>query len=131
MKLHQYQAKQIFKENGILIPDGQVVRTTNPAASAAFAIGGKVVVKAQIHAGGPGKAGGIKGVDTPEAESAAKEMLARNIVTLKTGPDGLPVEPLLIEEAIDISKEIYLEMVIDGISKGVVVIASESGETKK
>ena len=128
MKLHEYQAKQIFKENGIPIPNGQVVKTASAAATAAFAIGGKVVVKAQVHAGGRGKAGGIKVVDTPgAAESAAKEMLGSNIVTFQTGPDGVPVETLLIEEAIDIYKEIYLGMVIDGASKGVVVIASESG----
>ena len=128
MKLHEYQAKQIFSDHGIPIPNSKVVKTASEAAAAAFEIGGQVVVKAQVHAGGRGKAGGIKVVDTPgEAESAAKEMLGRNLVTFQTGPDGVPVETLLIEEAIDISKEIYLGMVIDGASKGVVVIASESG----
>ena len=128
MKLHEYQAKKIFADYGIPIPKGKVVRTQSEAATATFEIGGSVVIKAQVHAGGRGKAGGIKVVNTPgAAESAAAEMLGKNLVTFQTNEDGVPVETLLVEEAIDISKEIYLGMVIDGQSKGIVVIASESG----
>ena len=128
MKLHEYQTKQIFKKAGIPVPEGHIARTASEAATAAFDIGGKVVVKAQVHAGGRGKGGGIKIVDSPgAAESAAKEMLGSHLVTFQTGPDGVPVGTLLIEEALSIIKEIYLGMVIDGASKGVVIIASESG----
>ena len=128
MKLHEYQTKQILKKAGIPVPEGHIAKTTSEAATAAFDIGGKVVVKAQVHAGGRGKGGGIKIVDSPgAAESAAKEMLGSHLVTFQTGPDGVPVGTLLIEEALSITKEIYLGMVIDGASKGVVIIASEAG----
>ena len=128
MKLHEYQTKQILKKAGIPVPEGNIAKTTSEAATAAFDIGGKVVVKAQVHAGGRGKGGGIKIVDSPgAAESTAKEMLGSHLVTFQTGPDGVPVGTLLIEEALSITKEIYLGMVIDGASKGVVIIASESG----
>lgn len=128
MKLHEYQTKQILKKAGIPVPEGHIAKTTSEAATAAFDIGGKVVVKAQVHAGGRGKGGGIKIVDSPgAAESTAKEMLGSHLVTFQTGPDGVPVGTLLIEEALSITKEIYLGMVIDGASKGVVIIASESG----
>ena len=128
MKLHEYQTKQIFKKAGIPVPEGHIAKTTSEAATAAFDIGGKVVVKAQVHAGGRGKGGGIKIVDSPgAAESTAKEMLGSHLVTFQTGPDGVPVGTLLIEEALSITKEIYLGMVIDGASKGVVIIASEAG----
>ncbi|MBI51118.1 MAG: ADP-forming succinate--CoA ligase subunit beta [Chloroflexi bacterium] len=128
MKLHEYQTKQILKKAGIPVPEGHIAKTTSEAATAAFDIGGKVVVKAQVHAGGRGKGGGIKIVDSPgAAESTAKEMLGSHLVTFQTGPDGVPVGTLLIEEALSITKEIYLGMVIDGASKGVVIIASEAG----
>ena len=128
MKLHEYQTKQILKKAGIPVPEGHIAKTTSEAATAAFDIGGKVVVKAQVHAGGRGKGGGIKIVDSPgAAESTAKELLGSHLVTFQTGPDGVPVGTLLIEEALSITKEIYLGMVIDGASKGVVIIASEAG----
>ena len=128
MKLHEYQAKDIFSKYGIPIPKGKVATTSSQAATAAFDIGEPVVVKAQVHAGGRGKAGGVKLVKTPgEAESFANEILQSNLVTYQTGPEGVPVNSLLIEEAINISEEFYLGMVIDGSSKGVVAIASKEG----
>jgi succinyl-CoA synthetase beta subunit len=91
-------------------------------------LGRKVVVKAQVHAGGRGKAGGIKVVSTPqEAEEAAKALLGTTLVTFQTGPEGAPVNSVLVEEAIDVKRELYLGLVIDGAAQGVVVMASAAG----
>ncbi|MQG22826.1 MAG: ADP-forming succinate--CoA ligase subunit beta [SAR202 cluster bacterium] len=128
MKLHEYQAKDIFLKYGIPVPKGQVATTSSQAATATFDIGEPVVVKAQVHAGGRGKAGGVKLVKSPgEAESFASNLLKSNLVTYQTGPEGVPVNSVLVEEAINISEEFYLGMVIDGSSKGVVAIASKEG----
>ena len=128
MKLHEFQSKEILSKYGIPVPQGKVARTPSQAASAAFDLGGTIVVKAQIHAGGRGNAGGIKVVQTPgAAEQAAAAMLGKNLTTFQTGPEGVPVENVLIEEGIEISEELYLGMVIDGSTKGIVVIASKSG----
>ena len=128
MKLHEYQAKDIFLKYGIPVPKGQVATTSSQAATATFDIGEPVVVKAQVHAGGRGKAGGVKLVKSPgEAESFASNLLKSNLVTYQTGPEGVPVNSDLVEEAINISEEFYLGMVIDGSSKGVVAIASKEG----
>ena len=128
MKLHEYQAKDIFLKYGIPVPKGKVATTSSQAATATFDIGEPVVVKAQVHAGGRGKAGGVKLVKSPgEAESFASNLLKSNLVTYQTGPEGVPVNSVLIEEAINISEEFYLGMVIDGSSKGVVAIASKEG----
>ncbi|MBS19791.1 MAG: ADP-forming succinate--CoA ligase subunit beta [Chloroflexi bacterium] len=128
MKLHEYQAKDIFLKYGIPVPKGQVATTSSQAATATFDIGEPVVVKAQVHAGGRGKAGGVKLVKSPgEAESFTSDLLKSNLVTYQTGPEGVPVNNVLVEEAINISEEFYLGMVIDGSSKGVVVIASKEG----
>ena len=128
MKLHEYQAKDIFLKYGIPVPKGQVATTSSQAATATFDIGEPVVVKAQVHAGGRGKAGGVKLVKSPgEAESFASSLLKSNLVTYQTGPEGVPVNNVLVEEAINISEEFYLGMVIDGSSKGVVAIASKEG----
>ena len=128
MKLHEYQTKDIFLKYGIPVPKGQVATTSSQAATATFDIGEPVVVKAQVHAGGRGKAGGVKLVKSPgEAESFASTLLKSNLVTYQTGPEGVPVNNVLVEEAINISEEFYLGMVIDGSSKGVVVIASKEG----
>jgi len=128
MKLHEFQSKEILSKYGIPVPQGKVARTPSQAASAAFDLGGTIVVKAQIHAGGRGNAGGIKVVQTPgAAEQAAAAMLGKNLTTFQTGPEGVPVKNVLIEEGIEISEELYLGMVIDGSTKGVVVIASKSG----
>tara|TARA_B100001750_G_scaffold47066_1_gene35221 strand:- start:1572 stop:2729 length:1158 start_codon:yes stop_codon:yes gene_type:complete len=128
MKLHEFQSKEILSEYGIPVPLGKVARTPSQAATAAFDLGGTVVVKAQVHAGGRGNAGGIKVVKTPgAAEEAAAAMLGSNLITFQTGPEGVPIENVLIEEGIEIAEELYLGMVIDGSTKGVVVIASKSG----
>jgi len=128
MKLHEFQSKEILSKYGIPVPQGKVARTPSQAATAAFDLGGTIVVKAQVHAGGRGNAGGIKVVQTPgAAEQAAAAMLGKNLTTFQTGPEGVPVENVLIEESIEIEEELYLGLVIDGSTKGVVVIASKSG----
>ena len=128
MKLHEYQAKEILAKYGVPIPKSRLARTGSQAATAAFEMGGAVVVKAQVHAGGRGKGGGVKIVESPgAAEQAAEKMIGTNLVTFQTGPEGVPVNSVLIEEGIEIENELYLGMVIDGASKGVVVIASEAG----
>ena len=128
MKLHEYQAKEILGKYGVPTPKSRLARTGSQAATAAFEIGGTVVVKAQVHAGGRGKGGGVKIVESPgAAEQAAEKMIGTNLVTFQTGPEGVPVYSVLIEECIEIENELYLGMVIDGASKGVVVIASEAG----
>ena len=128
MKLHEYQAKEILGKYGVPTPKSKLAKTGSQAATAAFEMGGTVVVKAQVHAGGRGKGGGIKIVESPgAAKQAAEEMIGSNLVTFQTGPEGVPVNSVLIEEGIQIENELYLGMVIDGASKGVVVIASEAG----
>ncbi|MQG66964.1 MAG: ADP-forming succinate--CoA ligase subunit beta [SAR202 cluster bacterium] len=128
MKLHEYQAKEILGKYGVPTPKSKLAKTGNQAATAAFEMGGTVVVKAQVHAGGRGKGGGVKIVESPgAAKQAAEEMIGSNLVTFQTGPEGVPVNSVLIEEGIEIENELYLGMVIDGASKGVVVIASEAG----
>ena len=128
MKLHEFQAKEILSKYGVPIPKGTIARTPSQAAAAAFEMGGTVVVKAQVHAGGRGKSGGIRVVGSPgSAEQAASEMLGTNLITFQTGPQGVPVESVLIEEGLEIEKELYLGMVIDGATKGVVAIASAEG----
>ena len=128
MKLHEFQAKEIFSKYGVPIPKGTIARTPSQAAAAAFDMGGTIVVKAQVHAGGRGKAGGIRIVNSPgSAEQAASEILGTNLVTFQTGSNGVPVESVLIEEGLEIEKELYLGMVIDGATRGVVAIASAEG----
>ena len=128
MKLHEFQSKEILSEYGIPVPRGKVARTPSQAATAAFDLGGTTVVKAQVHAGGRGNAGGIKVVNTPgAAEEAAASMLGTNLITHQTGPEGVPVQNVLIEEGLEVAEELYLGLVIDGSTKGVVVIASKSG----
>ena len=128
MKLHEFQSKEILSEYGIPVPRGKVARTPSQAATAAFDLGGTIVVKAQVHAGGRGNAGGIKVVNTPgAAEEAAASMLGTNLITHQTGPEGVPVQNVLIEEGLEVAEELYLGFVIDGSTKGVVVIASKSG----
>ncbi len=128
MKIHEYQAKKILSECGIPIPVGTIVSSPEDAATAVEDLGGKAVIKAQVHAGGRGKAGGVKVVSSPkEARDLAKSLLGNNLVTFQTGPEGVPVNNLLIEELVDIETELYLGMVIDGSEKGVVAIASEAG----
>src|SRR3989449_8339384 len=128
MKIHEYQAKQILARYGVRIPRGEVVYTKEEAREIADRIGGTVVVKAQIHAGGRGKAGGVKLAKTSdEAAEIAGRMLGMNLVTAQTGPEGRQVQKVLIEEGLDIRKELYLGIVIDRQTGKPVFMASASG----
>ena len=128
MKVHEYQAKAILKEFGVPVPEGSVATSANEARAAATGFGGRAVVKAQVHAGGRGKAGGVKVVSSAEeAASFADGLLGTNLVTGQTGPDGVPVGAVLVEEVVDIAKELYLSVTVDGGAKSPVVIASEAG----
>ena len=127
MKLHEYQAKELLARYGVPTPEGRVARTADEAAAAAEALGGKVVVKAQVHAGGRGKAGGIKLANSPdEARAAAEELLGTRLVTIQS-PQGQPIDAVLIEEQIDIARELYLGAVIDNSAGMPVMIASAAG----
>ena|SRR5438128_3239136 len=128
MKIHEYQAKQILARYGVRIPRGEVAYTREEAREAAQKIGGTVVVKAQIHAGGRGKGGGVKLARTvDEAEQIAGRMIGMNLVTAQTGPEGRQVQKVLIEEGLDIRKELYLGIVIDRQTGKPVFMASASG----
>ena len=128
MKVHEYQAKEIIARHGVSVPDGRVASTPKEAAEAAAELGDRLVVKAQVHAGGRGRAGGIKVVGSPEeAGEAAASMLGTNLVTFQTGPEGVPVRSVLVERAVETARELYVGIVVDGAAEGVVVIASEAG----
>ena len=128
MKVHEHQAKKILDQHRIPVPRGRVAAAAKEAAQIAEELGGRVVVKAQVHAGGRGKAGGIKVASSPEeAGQAAQAMLGTRLVTLQTGPDGIPVNHVLVEEAVNGGNELYLGMLVDGAAKAVVVIASGVG----
>lgn len=128
MKIHEYQAKRILAQYGIPVPNCGVATTPQEAADLVRELGGRGVVKAQVHAGGRGKAGGVKLTASPEEAAAfAESILGGNLVTFQTGAEGVPVRRLLVEEIIDVAKELYLGMVIDGAAEGVVAIASEAG----
>ncbi len=128
MKIHEYQAKQILAQYGVMIPRGDVAETPSQVREIAAKIGGKVVLKAQVHAGGRGKAGGIRVASSPEeAEKLAQEMIGMKLVTYQTGPEGRVVRRLLVEEALDVARELYLGMVIDRSREAVVVMASPEG----
>ena len=128
MKVHEYQAKALMAKYGIPVPKGGVAATPVEAKKVAADLGGKVVVKAQVHAGGRGKAGGVKVVSSPdEAAEFTKSILGTRLVTFQTGPEGVPVGSVLVEETMDIAKELYLAMLIDTTERRTVVIASEAG----
>ena len=128
MKIHEYQAKAVLSEFGIPVPKGVAAATPQEAAAAAAEMGERSVVKAQVHAGGRGLAGGVKVVGSPdEAAAAAEALLGSRLVTHQTGPEGVPVNRVLIEEATQTAKEYYLAIVIDSGSRGPVVMASEAG----
>ncbi len=129
MNLHEFQAKHLFAEYGLQVPDGQMVTTLGEARDAARALGGECwVVKAQVHAGGRGKGGGVTLVSSEaELETAVKAMLGMNLVTHQTGPKGLPVDKLLIEATCDIARELYLGALIDRACNRVVFMASSEG----
>ena len=128
MKIHEYQAKALLAEAGVSVPRGEAAFTVAEARTIAERLGGRVVVKAQIHAGGRGKGGGVKVVsDAAEAERVAEAMLGMTLVTAQTGPGGRRVGRLLIEEGLDIERELYVGLVIDRALERPVLMASRSG----
>jgi len=128
MKIHEYQAKQILAQYGVQIPRGEVTDTASKVREIYEKIGPRVVLKAQIHAGGRGKGGGIKlANNAQEAEQIAQKMIGMTLITHQTGPEGKVVKRLLVEEALDIAKELYLGIVIDRAREAPVVMASPEG----
>src|SRR6266850_252267 len=128
MKIHEYQAKLLLREFGVPVPDGDVADTPAKAKAIAQRLGGKVVVKAQVHAGGRGKGGGIKVADGPDAaETAAKQIIGMQLKTPQTPPEGIKVRSVWVERASDIARELYLSMTLDRARATHVVMASEAG----
>jgi len=128
MKIHEYQAKALLSEFGIPVPQGGVAATAAEAKNIAAELGGKVAIKAQVYAGGRGKAGGIKVANTPEeAEKLAGQMIGTRLVTHQTTPEGVPVSKVLVEKALNIERELYLSIVVDSVSRMPVMMASEAG----
>ena len=128
MKLHEFQAKKIFAEYGITVPKGVVVKTPDEASKATQDFGGSAVIKAQVHAGGRGKSGGVQLVrSSEEAKETALHLLGNNLVTHQTDRDGVPVNLLLVEELADIDKELYIGLTIDRDFGGTVLIGSPYG----
>jgi succinyl-CoA synthetase beta subunit len=128
MNIHEYQAKEILASYGIPVPRGRVALTSDQVERAAKEMGGRCVVKAQIYAGGRGKAGGVRLVHHPEqAQDLGKELFARKLITQQTGPNGLRVRRILIEEAVDISHEFYLSITLDRETSRYCLIASAEG----
>ncbi len=129
MNIHEYQAKQLLAKYGVAVPRGGVAYTVDEAVAKAKELGGPVwVVKAQIHAGGRGKGGGVKVVKSLDAvRDAAKAMLGMTLVTHQTGPQGKEVKRIYIEEGCDIARELYLSLLIDRVTSRVTVMASSEG----
>jgi succinyl-CoA synthetase beta subunit len=129
MNIHEFQAKEILRRFGVAVPRGMVVTTAAEAQAAAQQLGeGVTVVKAQIHAGGRGKGGGVKVVKSPqEAAEKARQMLGKNLVTHQTGPEGRQVRRILVEQGVEIERELYLAMVLDRAQSRVTVICSSEG----
>jgi succinyl-CoA synthetase beta subunit len=132
MNIHEYQGKEILRKYGVAVPNGKVAFTVEEAVEAAKELGTQVcVVKAQIHAGGRGKAGGVKvAKNLDEVRTYASEILGKTLVTHQTGPEGKEVKRLLIEEGCDIKKEYYVGLVLDRSTSRVVLMASEEGGTE-
>ncbi|MFQ5720951.1 MAG: ADP-forming succinate--CoA ligase subunit beta [Candidatus Aminicenantales bacterium] len=128
MKIHEFQAKQILSQHGVRIPKGEVADTPAKARQIAEQVGPKVVLKAQVHAGGRGKGGGIKLANNPqEAEQIAREMIGMTLVTHQTGPEGKLVRMILVEEALQIARELYVGIVVDRAKEAPVVMVSPEG----
>jgi succinyl-CoA synthetase beta subunit len=128
VKIHEYQAKALLAQYGIPVPRGKVAFTPTEAQKIASEINGKVAIKAQVYAGGRGKAGGIKTAsDAAEANKAASQLIGTRLVTHQTGPEGVPVGKVLVEEASDVARELYLSILVDGTSRWPVMMASEAG----
>ncbi|MCG3193917.1 MAG: ADP-forming succinate--CoA ligase subunit beta [Thermoanaerobaculia bacterium] len=129
MKVHEYQAKEVLRQFGVTTPRGKVTSDPEEARAIAQELGGRAVVKAQIHAGGRGKGGGVKLAKTPdEAVEHARKILGMNLVTHQTGPEGRIVKKILIEEALDIARELYIGVVLDrAIGKPVMMVSKQGG----
>jgi succinyl-CoA synthetase beta subunit len=129
MNLHEYQAKQLFARYGVPVTRGEMATTPRQAAAAADRLGGAVwVVKAQVHAGGRGKAGGVKiARSSEEVHEAANAMLGTRLVTKQTGPEGLPVNEVFVEAGSEIERELYLSLLVDRGQKRIAIMASEDG----
>ena len=128
MNIHEYQAKEMFEKFGVPTPNSGVASTAEEAIEIADRIGGRVVVKAQVHAGGRGKAGGVKLVESSkQAGQLTEELIGTHLVTNQTGPTGVPIEKVMIAETLDIKDELYLSIVIDGDLGAPVVMASSEG----
>ena len=130
MNLHEHQAKAIFARYGIPVPNGRVAHTPDEAADATAGYGGRAAVKAQVHAGGRGLAGGVKVVGSPdEAREFAEGLLGSRLVTHQTDANGVSVDSVLVEELVDIAAEMYVALTLDRDHRGVVFIASAAGGT--
>jgi succinyl-CoA synthetase beta subunit len=131
MKIHEYQAKELFRAYEIPVPEGGIAFSPDEAVAIADKIGSlPVVVKAQIHAGGRGKGGGVKLADSKDAvKSTAAEIIGMNLVTHQTGPEGRIVKKVLVEQGLDIKKELYLSLVTDRETANIIIMASEAGGT--
>ena len=129
MKIHEYQAKEILRQSGVPVPEGQVVSSPDQASKVTQIISGHPwVVKAQVHAGGRGKGGGVKVVNDPyEVVTATEVLLKTSLVTPQTGPDGVKVHKVLVEQGVDIERELYLGMVIDRKMARPAMIFSQAG----
>ena len=129
MKVHEYQAKEILRRYGVPTPKGIVIEAPDQARSAAAELGGRVVVKAQIHAGGRGKGGGVKLASDPDdAVEIAGRILGMQLVTHQTGPEGQKVRKVLLEEALNIDRELYLGITLDrGLGKPVIMASAQGG----
>jgi succinyl-CoA synthetase beta subunit len=128
LKIHEYQAKELFRKYSIPVPEGKVAETPEEAKNIAQSIHGRIIVKAQIHAGGRGKGGGIKLADDAlQAEQVAGEIIGMNLVTHQTGPEGKLVKKVLVEKASDIDREIYMGIVLDRETSQVALISSSEG----
>ena len=128
MKIHEYQAKAILAKHGVPVPRGEVAHTPSEVAAIAARLGGTVVVKAQIHAGGRGKGGGVKlAKSAAEAERIATGMFGMHLVTHQTGPEGRVVRRILVEEGLQIARELYLGLVIDRAAERPVLMVSPAG----
>jgi succinyl-CoA synthetase beta subunit len=129
MKIHEYQAKELFKKYGVPIPEGRVANSPDEAAGIAKTLGGyPVVVKAQIHAGGRGKGGGVKLAQSEsEVQRVAGQIIGMDLITHQTGPGGRRVKKVLVEQGLNIEKELYLSIIPDRAIAKIVVMASEAG----
>jgi succinyl-CoA synthetase beta subunit len=128
MRIHEYQAKEIFARYGIAVPENRLAASGEEAWKATADLDGRAVLKAQIHAGGRGHGGGVKVVNSPdEARQVADALLAERLVTPQTGPEGAPVYHVLVEALADIARELYLAITIDRVARSPVLLASPAG----